>query len=1285
MNSGLSHNTVNAIVQDRQGFMWIGSSNGLNRFDGVSFKTYVASDKRGQLGNDFITSLYAEMGGAIWIGTEAGVYRYDPRRDTFTLFDTKGPDDKPIWSQVIGFYAHRNRLYISTLSQGVYCWDGRRLTHVDGLDLGTAVVAMTFGTDGRVWLGTYGGGLVSADSRLQHATTWQTKGASLSDCSVYALQQEGRNLYVGTDRYGLLHIDTSTGVATPLLDAVDGKPIYVHDMLRRGHELWIATEQGLYIYDTATGGYAHYFYEPLNPFSLSDNALQCVVADRDGGLWTGSWFGGVNYSPASASTFNTHLPRADAPDALHGRHVRAISEDRLGYIWIGTEDSGLNCFDPRTGRFSYIEESRLWPNIHCLEVDGDRLWVGTFSYGLKCVDIRTHHVVRSFRANRMGGSLDDDAILALHKGSDGRLYIGSMSGLSIYDGHAFHHVEGGPSLMVNDITEDHARNLWVATQDNGLYMRQRNTGKWFVYHPFRGHRKTNKVLSVNADSGGRVWITTQNLGVFRFNAERNYFEAVNIPQEDPVMFVLDMVQDRDGKLWFTTNNGLLCHDPLSGVTTTYNTQNGLISNQFNYNSCAIAHDSIIYMGGINGFVSFNPRFIRHPVADLKIVATDLLVNNRLVEVSDKDSPLKENITMARALSLAHDQNSISLRVAVLKYNTSWHQQVEYRLEGIDQEWKHLLVGNYITYTNLPSGRYTLQVRVNQHDGSRPDDNYQLTITVRPPLWLTWWAKALYTLAGILAVVMGWRAMNRRVREKRVMAMRRLEHEKEQELYESKINFFISIAHEIRTPLTLIKAPLDHIIDKFHHGPDEQENLVIMRQNVERLLNLVRQLLDFRKMERGGLKLNFERVNVSRLVSDVNRRFLPAMQQRGIGETLQLPQEPVYAWIDSEATTKIVSNLCNNAVKYSGGHIDIQLTTDADNLRLTVSNDGKVISRQARQQLFKPFYRAQETARGIEGTGIGLALARSLAVEHGGYLTVEDNDSLNVFVLTLPLRRNMPTGAKPENIEADSLEKLREGLTYESSRRTVLVVEDNMQMLHFECAALQGRYNVVAATDGQSALDELDTHSVDAIVSDVMMEPMDGFEFCAKLKSDINTSHIPIVLLTALTIDSAKVKGMESGADAYIEKPFSMDYLVSTIDNLIRNRDNVRRAFAASPFVSVDTVAPGKVDRDFMQRLDTVLHEHLSDSEYGVVELASDMMMSRTSLNRKLREIVDMTPNNYIKLFRLREAARLLKNDGARIGEVAYQVGFTSPSYFTQCFYKQFGLLPKAFLSGDAKQ
>lgn len=1273
--NGLPQNMITSLAQDQTGFIWIGTKNGLSRFDGSSFQTYHSGMGSHGPGNSYINGLCATADGKLWIATAQGVYIYDPKSDLFSRFGLKSDLGTAVKS-CSDIYEHNGFIYILTHNDGLFRYDIRtqqmRQFPFDGMP---SVMCLAF--SGRtILLGFYQGGLYYSADGLRSLHPYVDsqgrelfKNESVSDI----LPMGSGKLYVGSDVSGLSEVNLRRRSVKPLLPKWDLKGNYVHDLQLRGNEIWAATENGIYVYDMHTGQSQHYVYEPSNPYSIPDDAIQCLYADKEEGIWAGSYFGGVISAPKQATLIEKFFPRADQSGSMHGRHVRNLIEDGNRQIWVATEDGGLNRYDMDTGTFSHLPASDAFPNIHGLCIVGSSLWVGTFTKGVRILDLKTGRVTKSY--THSGSSLIDDDIFCIHKGRDGKVYLGTLAGPCVYSAsdNSFRRIEGLPAHIVNDILEDRSGNLWIAYDGYGLYCRKGQ--KWLRYTSAGNSHfiADDYVIALFQSGDGTLWACTEGGGVNRYNKAKDRFEPVSVQKGKPYLTVLQIQEDSEGQLWMSTLSGLLCYDPKSGNSSLYSKANGLLDNNFNYSSSLYASDGRIYMGSASGMIAFSPEAFREAGSLPSIVATELLVNNKKVYSGEEGSLLKENIVFQRELVLKHQDNSFSIRFSVLSFSNMRSGAMEYRLEGFDEKWQPIVGDNYAKYTYLPTGKYRLQVRSIGSDGKPLAKPYELSVVVRPPLYLTWWAWTIYILLLSAIIWAAYAYMQQRTRIRQRLAQGRFEHEKEQELYQSKINFFTNVAHEIRTPLTLIKGPLEDIV-KRKHDRDEAEDLEIMRQNVDRLLRLTKQLLDFRKAERDNMRMNLVHTNINKLLESVYVRFTPLMQQKHIDHSMQLPSQTVYTNVDVEGFTKIISNLLNNAVKYCDHVVRLSMEAAGEQFFVTVTNDGKIIHKEARERIFTPFFRVSDNGTTTEGTGIGLALARSLAELQGGTLGMDNDEHMNVFRLSLPLSQKATLDIEePEPVDEDEMLEEKEGTP------CILIVEDNAEMRSYEQRMLQRNYNVLTAADGEEALKLLEGKAVDLIVSDALMEPMDGFELCKRIKDNINSSHIPFIMLTALTLDSAKIKGMESGADSYIEKPFSMDYLLSVIDNLLRQRQSLKQTFAKSPFVDNNDMTNSKADEEFMARLSKVMDENIKNSDFDINQFAAEMAMSRTGLNRKLKGTFNLTPNNYIKLERLKRAAKLLKAGNKSISEVSYAVGFSTPSYFSQCFTKQFGLLPKEFM------
>ena len=1296
IRNGLSQNTVNAILQDRKGFMWLGTKDGLNRYDGLSFRKFKhdAANPR-SIGNSFITSLYEDFNGNIWVGTDAGVYIYYPEKEAFEEFDCQSLEKTRIERSVSMIAGDKQgRVWIAVEAQGMFCYDARQklLRNYPLSEISSNIKCFTFDSGGTLWLGFYGDGLYYSKDNLAtvHPYGSPEDGKREFEGGVITKIVQGNYncLYIGSVKEGVSELNLTSGQVRNLL-AIDesGESIFCRDLLPYSdNELWIGTESGIYIYNLRTAQFIHLRASLYDSYSLSDNAIYALYKDREEGLWIGSYFGGVDYYPRQYTYFAKYYPKNIA-NSLHGKRVREFCRADDGTLWIGTEDGGLNHFNPKTKEFHFFEPSAGFTNIHGLCMDGSHLWVGTFSKGLRVIDTRTGVILRTYTEGHTSHSLNDNSIFSICRTSAGEIYLGTLFGLLRYNRTQdnFDRIPELNGKFVYDIKEDSYGNLWLATYANGAYCYDVSARRWKNYVFDAEDEKSlpyDKVLSVFEDSYRQIWLTTQGGGFCLFHPDTETFTRYGLKDGLPNDVVYQIVEDDDRFLWLTTNNGLVRFDPKTMEMKVFSTANGLPTNQFNYRSGFKDEAGNIYLGSINGFVAFDPRTFAENRQVPAVAITDFLLFNKEVPVGETDSPLKSSITFSDKVVLTADQNSFSFRIAALSYQAPRMNKLMYKLEGFDEGWLTIGESPLVTYSNLGYGDYVFKVKASNSDGVWNEQETSLHLSILPPFYLSGWAYCFYVLffMGCLVCVIFY--FKRRNYRKQHRQMEMLEQEKEREVYHAKIDFFTNVAHEIRTPLTLIKGPLENIILKKEVDSETKEDLYIIKQNTERLLNLTNQLLDFRKTETRGFRLNFTECDVVAVLRETYLRFTSLAKQKGLDFILELPQECFMADVNQEALTKIISNLLNNGVKYASTYLRISLETDEKVFHIRTFNDGEMIPDTMKEEIFKPFVRLDKEDEVTTGTGIGLALSRSLAELHQGSLMMEKGEEVNCFCLTLPVNQDSTITLSAENVsqvEENSCGWEQEETDTKEKKPMILVVEDNPDMLAFIRKQLTTEYSVLTAMNGIEALAVLDNHYVNLVVSDVMMPQMDGFELCKTIKSDLSYSHIPVVLLTAKTNIQSKIEGLELGADAYIEKPFSVEYLLANISSLIHNREKLRQTFAKSPFVAANTMALTKADEEFIWKLNDIIQANLHNPEFSMEDMADALKMSRSSFYRKIKGVLDLSPNEYLRLERLKQAAQLLKEGKSRVNEICYTVGFNSPSYFSKCFLKQFGVLPKDFI------
>lgn len=1292
INNGLSQNTVHAIFQDKLGFMWFGTKDGLNRFDGTSFKIFKFSPGENLRDNVFHRILQDRQDN-IWVGTDDGVYIYDPRKEEFNRFELTTPDNVSIDGVVSDMLEDKDGdIWISLEEKGIFHYNfltGILSNYkIPQAPDGMRMVSLCLGKEGEVWAFPYNLPFVSINKNTGKIADFKL----VDDPDLFynigeiwkVATDEYNQLLVASSTKGLISVNTVSKTHRILLaEDAEGQQIFARCLLKIDPKtIWIGSESGLYIYNIETGKAENLRHNRSEPFSLSDNAIYSIFKDREGGIWVGSFFGGVDYYSNQFNQFELYYP-VDGANRMKGSRVREFCPAPDGKIWIGTEDSGLNLFDPAKNEFLPLPSplQSLYTNIHALCADGDYLWIGTFSKGLNRYNLKTNELV-TYKQSDAPNSISQNSTFAICKDRQNTLWIGNLSGLNIYDyeNDNFKQIDEFQGIYIQDIFEDSDGKIWVATFTKGLYRHDPATGAWktFWYHT-GDERNTlyNKITSIFEDSEKRVWVATEGGGFYLYDKKNEVFIPFNSSKGLPNDVVYQLQEDSNGYLWLSTNSGLVKYNPQTGSFRNYTVENGLKTNQFNYQSSFKTSDGMLYFGSIDGFVRFDPSTFKDPDLTVPVVFTELFINNDPVNSTDEKSLLEQSILFTEKITLPYYKNSFRLSYAVLNYSNRNDYRILYKLDGFDKEWIQSESKNDIIYSNLKPGKYLLSLKL--YNGSKDSDEEMLktlTVYIRPPFWLSGWAYVVYVVLFIAGIATLFKYLSLRNQKIQIERMRIFEQQKERELYRSKIDFFTSVAHEIRTPISLIKAPLDYVINTEEVSESVKENLQIMSKNTDRLLSLINQLLDFQKTESDAYLLNLERHNLSELIRDTYLRFSPLAKQRGVQFQLGLPEEELYVQIDREAVQKIISNLINNAIRYCTSYVKIKAYIGTDEtgnrFHLIIDNDGERIPEEHRQAIFKPFVQLdRKRDRTISGTGIGLALSRSLAELHKGMLDLEDTDEDNIirFHLTLPV------GSESGSTPSISGETVKTSLT---SRTTILLVEDDIELLSFEEKFLAPHYHVLTARNGSEALDVLRENNVNLVVCDIMMPGMDGFEFTRRIKSDIEFSHIPVILLTAKVNVESKVQGFEIGADAYIEKPFSLEVLMAQIANLLQNREKLRETFLKHPYIGANSVALTKSDEEFIRKLHAIVVENIDNSGFIVEEIAEHFNMSRASFYRKIKGVLNLTPNEYIRVERLKRAAQLLKEKTYKVNEICYMVGFNSPSYFSKCFQQQFGVLPKDF-------
>ena len=1290
MNDGLAANTVRNIVQDPYGFIWLGTDNGLCRYDGTQVQTY----RIAELGmNQYISSLLTAED-AIYVGTEKGVFQLKQASQQFTRL----PMD--ISSAVTSLSLDKSGdLWVSTMENGVWHYGiktGQARQYKLSAD--NAAAQILIDNTNQIWTITnWGGPAIERLNRLHDQ--FEPVGISYDGNSggLRMLQTRDGRIWIGSWEDGLLLMHGDGRLEQVLNPALARVGQHIHTLYERADDcISIGCDDGVICFNPKTREWKRFFEDLQIPQNRqSDRFVYAITSDKEGGLWVGTFYGGVHYISPVGKRFEAHTIET----GLRGNVISRFCEDKHGRIWIASDDGGLMCYDPKEHRFvDYPHQDVLArQNAHALCFSGDELWVGTYTNGVLVLNIETGSL-RQYMQTQDLHSLDNPSCYALYTDISGGVWVGTMEGLNFYNRLANHFERiGKTDAMVIDIDEDWEGRLWVSTEGGGLWQYNPTAKKFRQYRHKDGDDYSlpdDQVNNVMVDESGRLWIGTQN-GLCRYDTEHDRFELMRL--EVPSRNVMGIIEDH-GALWLSTERGIVRYEPGADTgtenlrrpqTQRFTRHDGLVSEQFQPSAGLKASDGRIYFGSTNGFNTFYPYQIKVNSVMPPVYITGMSIMN-LEEHTYEGLPL--DLSQTKELTLGYsDGQMVTFSFASLSYCSPEKNQYAYMLEGFDRDWNYVGNQNRATYTNLPAGTYLFRVKATNNDGLWSTNEATLKIVVHPPFWWSWYAKLFYLLLIGLIIWYYVHTRLKRAEHRHQLEMQRLNEEKEKEVREARLNFFTMIAHEIRTPVSLIIGPLEKIMkgDTAISGKDDMR---VIDRNAHRLLELVNQLLDFRKVEQQSLVIHFAPQNIHELIKSISERFAPTFEQGGKHFSVEFPDEQFTAIIDREAVTKVVSNLLTNANKYTTDEVRLSCHAgpDEDHFQIVVADNGIGIKEEDQQRIFEPFFQAEGNK---PGTGIGLNIVKNIVDLHHGTISVASAVGKgSTFTVVLPVSQQVIeedvgklTEEKEPYTEADSRTSsgsLHLSPSSDHQGETMLIVDDSEDMVGFLSENFKEKYEVMTASDGIEALDILSKHEVNIIISDWMMPRMDGAELCRRVRQNQLTSHIPFVMLTAKTDDDSKVEGMDVGADTYIEKPFSLQYLEACIRNMLLMRRRLMEKFSTQPLEPVTKIAQNPTDNEFLIKMNQIIEENFSNSDLNVDFLADRLNISRSGLFAKIKTLADVTPNEMIQIVRLKRAAQLLHEGGHLVSEVGYMVGFSNPSYFSKCFQKQFGIRPTDYIKKD---
>lgn len=1315
-SQGLSHNTVYSIVQDKKDFMWFGTREGLNRFDGEEIISFYNNAEDSQsLVSNHISSLAVDDEGLLYVGTSSGLSTYDYEQEKFFQIKFEGNN--------IGYV---NKLFTSEDGSVFICTNSGLYIKKKGdseivLLMGQAnVLDLIEFKKGVFWISTLQkiilinsyGEIIKQYDAIANGTD---KAINLSYNISCLFKDSFGEIWVGTKKNGLLKYDETQDWFKPLFagrnyNSPEANIIRAISEDHR-HNLWVGTESGLFIYNREQNNFKHYFqsFEKLSS-SLNDKAIYTIYRGREGIMWLGTYFGGVNMARPSEKGFNVLLPDG-GEKALSGKAISQIMEDRNSNIWVATEDGGVNIWNRDNDTFEYLrntpeKNSLSVDNVHALFEDDDgTIWIGTFLGGLNKYDPKTNKITVFQNYSKESSAFNNNMVYAIHRDSNGTLWIGTQAGLNVFDSAREGYVPFKPEVFngkfVYDIYEDNAGGLWFCVMNSDViyyYQPQKGLIKEYHYSQSSPSATNQGTIAALQDSRGSMWFGTVDSGLITLDTINNTFRSYTVRDGLPNNYVYGILEDDHQNLWVSTNKGLSKFEMDNGKFSNFDISHGLPNNQFNFKSAFKDGSGWMFFGTINGLCYFHPDSLILNEIPPKVYFLDFKLFNNSISVS-KGSLLQSNIDEVKSVTLKHKENVITFEYSSISYFTLGNNKYAYYLEGFENDWNYVDKKKSATYTNLSPGNYVFKLKAANNDGMWSDIR-EIKVRILPPFWLTTWAFLIYLLLIVGLILLYRSFLNHRNKQKMAFQIERLEREKIMEINQHKINFFTYISHEFKTPLTLIIASIDKLLMDKNGGFEHNQIYRSIKKNAQRLHFLIEQLMEFRKMETNHSQINYNRGDIVLFLFDTFNAFIPLFNKKELDFHFNSDSASFNTYFDGDKLEKIVANLISNATKYTPdeGFVEMDLkivTSDADDeydkIEICISDSGHGIDQKELDKVFTTFYQTEQGQVVPTGTGVGLSLVKSLVEFLNGAIKI-DSSLYNgtVIVVTLPLKKQLENknvklieGNKKLDIEheliEESVDELEEPVIAGHHRVfKLMIVEDNKEIMQFLGNHFQQNYKIVKASNGKVALDRIAKDVPDVIISDIMMPEMDGLEFCRKVKSDIKTSHIPVILLTAKTTIENKLEGLDVGADIYLSKPFNLREIELRVKNLLESRNNFRNHFLKFGSVKDIDIPINNKDQDFLEYLTKIVEKNIDNPDFNISFFTREAGISRTLLHMKLKKLVNLSASEFVKTIRLKHAAELLKKTELTIAEVAYSVGYADSNYFSRTFKEKYNVNPSEY-------
>lgn len=1329
VNDGLSSNTIFDVLKDKYGFVWIATDDGLNRFDGMNFTVYRTKENDStSLKNNSISCLYEDRLGQLWVGTNGGGFSlYNRKKDVFQNF--KYTIDKEWISEAItGMTEDRQgNIWVTSFNGLYHLQPQKRLikhVRVPGLRHAESMLKIFKDRSHRIWIATLNGLLLfdpesSQISRFAHDD--DNNNSLINNHVLRITEDRAGNIWVGTlDGLSMLSPDLKAfrNYRKSNTSAGGLSDNHIRAIKADGHDqLWIGTDGGLNILDLNKQIFTVYHPDERNNGGINSQSIRSIYFDNHGICWLGTYQGGLNKFDQDFTHFNHKQRNAFDEKGLSAAVVTSFAEAPGNKVYVGTDGGGLNLFHAKTGLFDHITITPSKTNVRTklaimsLETAGpETLWISTYFDGLFAYNSQNGSY-RQFVKETGPTGLNSNNIMCTKVDRNGNLWIGTDGGgINLLDRKQqkiryFLNPTGNtedphyPSNnVIRTIEEDGSGKIWVGTFGAGISVYDPSTGLFRAYKKGDNGLPNNYVLTILKGKNGQIWIGTNGGGISLFNSKTERFRTFAEKDGLPNDIVYKLVEDKQGNIWASTNKGLSSLDQKTFAITNYNSQNGLQNSPFVLGAGIALSNGDVYFGGQNGINYFSPSDIRKNLRKPGIALTNLYIDNKKA-VPEEDGPITEPILSARKIELKYKQN-FAIEFIALNYTNPSQNQYEYKLDGFDKEWIRAGKTHQAYYTNLSPGKYEFHVRAVNSDGVSTGKARSITLIISPPLWLTPLALLFY-----IGVAVGAIFLIRKLEIRKLKAQFLLEQERQQarqilqqersaaehahKLDQMKIKFLTNLSHEFRTPISLIMGPVENLL------ADEtpltmRPQLELVKRNGRRLLNLVNQLLDFRKMEQGELTLNLSSEDLLAFLKDTTNSFVELAQRKGIEYKMNLPQQTFNTLMDVNKLERILFNLLSNAFKFTdqGGQvtIEINLKNVADNTLLLschIVDTGIGIPAADLPHVFDRFYQTNNlNVVASQGSGIGLSITKEFVRMHGGDIKAESNwGSGSSFHFEIPLTVAITQPTVSVNDIPDQQPDIEPTGTIiaQNDKPLVLIIDDEVDFRIYLRENLKQSYRIAEAADGHQGWQLALSLHPDLILSDVNMPVMDGIALSKKLKKDKRTLHIPLIVLTASHQETDQLRALDSEANDFITKPFSFAVLQVKIRNLLALDKKLKASYSRLLKVTLDEMEIESEDEKFLKAVVLYIDKNLTDPQLSVDAVSREFHMSRGSFYNKILEITGQVPVKFINSVKLDKAVQLMERSGMKVAQIAYQVGYSTPNYFAKAFKEKFNMSPSDYI------